>query len=176
MQIACENIDRVQCLEIQGRGLPRGVKGPLYEAARVAEGRPLVLAAAELLDRPSCRIGIVSGAAVPDHMPVGENDGPFGTVVLAKALTHIGHKVSIYTDPPSAEPFRVLLERKALAVPVVELALHVGIGAMDLPEAVYRVPATVGGVLMIVFVILRILLRWPRPHWKADDPDRDSVM
>ena len=119
MQIACENIDRVQCLEIQGRGLPRGVKGPLYEAARVAEGRPLVLAAAELLDRPSCRIGIVSGAAVPDHMPVGENDGPFGTVVLAKALTHIGHKVSIYTDPPSAEPFRVLLERKALAVPAL---------------------------------------------------------
>ena len=62
------------------------------------------------------------------------------------------------------------------SLPVVELALHVGIGAMDLPEAVYRVPATVGGVLMIVFVVLRILLRWPRPHWKVDDPDRDSVM
>jgi hypothetical protein len=32
------------------------------------------------------------------------------------------------------------------------------------------VPATIGGCLMIVFVVLRILLRWPR------DPDNDSVM
>lgn len=56
------------------------------------------------------------------------------------------------------------------SIPLVELTMHVTIGAMDLPEAAYRVPATIGGCLMIVFVVMRILLRWPR------DPDNDSVM
>ena len=124
MLIACENIDRLQCLEIQGRGLPRGVKWRLYEAARAVHDVPLVMAAAQLLDRSSCHIGIVSGAAVPDHMPVGENDGPLGTVVLAETLTKIGHRVTIYTDPPAAPPFVALLARRSVDVPVSELALN----------------------------------------------------
>jgi hypothetical protein len=122
--IAAENIDRLQCLEIQGRGLPRGVKWRMYEAARAVHDKPLVLAAAELLDRPACHIGMVSGAAVPDHMPVGENDGPFGTVVLAQTLVRMGHRVTVYTDPMAADPFRALIARAAIDAPVVELALH----------------------------------------------------
>jgi len=62
------------------------------------------------------------------------------------------------------------------SIPLVELSMHVEIGAMDLPEAVYRVPATIGGGLMFVFIILRILLRWPRPYWKDDESDGKSVM
>ena len=58
----------------------------------------------------------------------------------------------------------------------VELTMHVSIGAMDLPEAAYRVPATIGGGLMIVFIVLRILLRWPRNKWLAPDPRNDSAM
>ena len=54
--------------------------------------------------------------------------------------------------------------------------MHVSIGAMDLPEAAYRVPATIGGILMIVFIVLRALLRWPRPDWTTDDAQKDSVM
>ena len=84
-EAAYENLDRLSCLELQGAALPHGVKTGLYEAAREAEGRPLTLAAAELLDRPPAHIGIVTGAAVPDHMPAGENDGPLGAVVLARA-------------------------------------------------------------------------------------------
>ena len=62
------------------------------------------------------------------------------------------------------------------SIPIVELTMHVTIGAMDLPEAAYRVPATIGGVLMIVFVVLRIVLRWPRARGLAADSGDDSVM
>ena len=110
-ETAYANLDRLSCLEIQGAALPHGVKTGLYEAAREAEGRPLTLAAAELLDRPPARIGIVTGAAVPDHMPAGENDGPLGSVVLAQALVAMGHRVSFYTDPPAAPPIEALAAR-----------------------------------------------------------------
>jgi hypothetical protein len=151
--IAAENIDRLQCLEIQGRGLPRGVKGPLYDAARAVHDKPLVLAAVEILDRDPAHIGIVSGAAVPDHMPAGENDGPLGTAVLARALTRIGHRVTIYTDPAAAEAFRVLTERYGLDVPVVELALHdtaqqaAIAGEIDIAVAVERLGGNVNGII-----------------------------
>lgn len=153
MRIACENIDRLQCLEIQGRGLPRGIKGPLYEAVRATRDRPLVMAAAELLDRAPCRIGIVSGAAVPGHMPNGENDGPFGTVVLADALVRIGHRVTVFTDPPAAGPFRALLDHGALDVAVTDLALNdrdqqADIArTLDIAVAVERLGGNVNGII-----------------------------
>lgn len=67
------------------------------------------------------RIGIVTGAAVPVHMPLGENDGPFGSVVLAGVLERIGHHVTIYTDPECAGPIRALLTRAGQATGLVEL-------------------------------------------------------
>ena len=123
-EAAYANLDRLSCLEIQGAALPHGVKTGLYEAAREAEGRPLTLAGAELLDRPPARIGIVTGAAVPDHMPAGENDGPLGSVVLARALAAMGHRVSFYTDPPAAPPIEALAARYGLDAPTVHLGLH----------------------------------------------------
>ncbi len=62
------------------------------------------------------------------------------------------------------------------SIPIVELSMYVSLGAMDLPEAIYRVPATIGGILMIVFIFLRIFLRWPRPGWTTDNAEKDSVM
>ena len=123
-EAAYANLDGLACLEIQGAALPHGVKTGLYEAAREAEGRPLTLAAAELLDRAPAHIGIVTGAAVPDHMPVGENDGPLGAVALARALVRIGHRVSFYTDPPAAPPIEALAARCGLDAPTVHLGLH----------------------------------------------------
>ncbi len=121
MLFACENIDRLQCMELQGRALPRGLKGPLYELARAAHDEPLVLAAAKLLNEGPRHIGIVTGAAVPGHMPVGENDGPLGAVILANALTRIGQRVSIYTDNAAMPPLQALIERQKIDVPIVEL-------------------------------------------------------
>ncbi len=115
MQIACDSIDRLMMVEIRQRGANRGFKWTLYEAARAASDKPLVLAAAEALNGPPMKVGIVTGAAVPDHMPAGENDGPFGAVVLARTLVAIGHDVEIWTDPECAPPIEGLL--KHLRVP-----------------------------------------------------------
>ncbi len=123
MLFACENIDRLQCMELQGRALPRGLKASLYELARAAHDEPLVLAAARLLNEGPRHIGIVTGAAVPGHMPVGENDGPLGASVLAKALLRLGHWVSIYTDNAAAGPLKALIERLEIDVLVVDLQL-----------------------------------------------------
>ncbi len=110
MQIACDAIDKLMMVEIRQRGANRGFKWTLYELARAASDRPLVLAAAEALNGPPMLVGIVTGAAVPEHMPAGENDGPFGAVALARTLVAIGHQVVIWTDPECAPPIEGLLK------------------------------------------------------------------
>ncbi|MBM3648991.1 MAG: DUF4392 domain-containing protein [Alphaproteobacteria bacterium] len=127
MEIAADNIDKLINIEMRRTGMPRGKKWVLWEIARAASPEPLVLAAARLLDRAPCRIAIVTGAAVPGHMPVGENDGPFGAVALAGALARLGHTVAIYTDPDPLPPIKVLAERAGLAIDILPLAL----GATD---------------------------------------------
>ncbi len=121
MLYACENIDRLQCMELQGRALPRGLKATLYDLARAAHDGPLVHAAAVMLNEGP---GIVTGAAVPEHMPVGENDGPLGATVLANALMRCGHWVSIYTDSAVMGPLQALIERLDIDVPVIELRMN----------------------------------------------------
>ncbi len=123
-ELAYANLDNLLCLEIQGAALPYGVKMGLYKIAREAEGQPLTLAAAKLLSRPPSHIGIVTGAAVPDHMPVGENDGPLGSIILAETLTRLEHQVTIYTDPPAAPPIESLIKNRGLEIPCVHLNLH----------------------------------------------------
>lgn len=121
--VAFDNLDRLINIEMRGPGLPRGLKWTMFMLAREAAGMSLVAAAALEFDRTPARVLLVSGAAVPGHMPVGENDGPIGTVVLARTLTRIGHRVSILTDPVAAEPFRGLLRSIGLDVPVLEIGL-----------------------------------------------------
>ena len=109
--IAADNIDRLLTVEIRRPGVTRGFKSVLYDVARAAADAPLVLGAAQMLNGAPARIGIVTGAAVPVHMPVGENDGPFGAIVLAHALERIGHSVTIYTDPEIIAPMQALITR-----------------------------------------------------------------
>jgi hypothetical protein len=123
MEIACDNIDKLINIEMRRKGLPRGKKWVLWEIARAVSPEPLVLAAARLLVRAPCRVAIVTGAAVPGHMPVGENDGPFGSVMLAATLERIGHAVTIYTDPDALPPIAMLSKRAGLAAEMVPLGL-----------------------------------------------------
>jgi len=123
VEIACDNIDKLINIEMRRKGLPRGKKWVLWETARDVSPEPLVLAAGRLLVRAPADIAIVTGAAVPGHMPVGENDGPFGSVVLATALTRIGHKVTIYTDPDALPPIDMLARRAGLQIEVIALTL-----------------------------------------------------
>lgn len=60
--------------------------------------------------------------------------------------------------------------------PLIELAHWVEIGALDLPESYYRVPAIIGGVLMILFILLRAFLRWKKPSSDGTPSDDITVM
>ena len=122
MIIACDNIDKLLCVEMRRPGLPRGFKWPLYEIARSRLSEPMVLAAARLLDRQPASVGIITGAAVPKHMPKGENDGPFGAVALARALNRIGHRTIVYTDPECAPAIVDLIARYEFEIPVISVA------------------------------------------------------
>lgn len=67
------------------KGIP--LRG-LYEASRMHAGKPLTLAAAELLARsvrPGDRVLVVSGFIMRDY-GLPETDGPIGAAVLARAL------------------------------------------------------------------------------------------
>jgi hypothetical protein len=114
MDIAADNMDRLLAVEIRPRGRGRGFKWGLYTIAREQSDHPLVLAAATALDRAPCRVAIVTGAAVPEHMPAGENDGPFGATALAAGLTAIGHSVQVWTDPECAPPIAGLLRWRGI--------------------------------------------------------------
>lgn len=89
-EVAAEYVDRLITVEIRNRGMPRGITRPLYEAARAeGGGRPLTLRAAEaILERVHAgdNVFIITGAGMPPLMPKGENDGPVGAAVLARAL------------------------------------------------------------------------------------------
>lgn len=89
MKIAAiaETLDQLIKLDIPARG----IIGRLYEAARLKAGRPLTLAAAELLAGrvgPGDKVIIATGwVDQPLVAPgCGESDGPPGAVALARAL------------------------------------------------------------------------------------------
>jgi hypothetical protein len=128
--IAFENLDRLLNVEMRSNSLPRGAKWTMYLMAREGAGMPLVYAAAREFDRAPASVLLVSGAAVPGYMPVGENDGPIGTVVLTRALVAMGHHVRILTDPVAAEPFRGLLR----AVQTEAEVLEIGLGDLAMQE------------------------------------------
>lgn len=89
-EIAAEYVDRLITVEIRNLGMPRGITRPLYDAARAeGGGKPLTLRAAQgLVERVhrGDNVFIITGAGTPPMMPKGENDGPAGAAVLARAL------------------------------------------------------------------------------------------
>ncbi len=74
MIIAADNIDRLLAVEMRRQGIPRGFKWRIFEIARRWQGEPLCLAAARPLIGTPMRVALVTGAWVPEHMPVGRDD------------------------------------------------------------------------------------------------------
>ena len=161
MKIACENIDIVMNVEMRRRGLPRGNKWAMYRMARELEDEALCLAAARVFDRPPARVLIATGAAVPEHMPVGENDGPIGTAVLARALQRMGHSIGVVTDAVSAPPIEGLFDH--LGVDADVTTVEVGdtetpdrlLSEHDIVTAVERLGGNRNGFLHGVNGVLR---------------------
>jgi len=152
-EIALSNIDRLQTLDLQGAALPYGVKAALFAATQQIQKGSMVGAAARALNCEPALIGIFTGAQVPEKMPLGENDGPLGSVVLADALCQIGHSVRIYTDDAAAKPIEKLLLWRDIEVEVVRIqrgedTTLVEIGQnIDIAIAVERLGGNPNGIL-----------------------------
>jgi len=85
------NVDRLVTIDMRQMGSPsRGVVGPLYEAAYLAQkSRPLTLLAAERLMQTVKRgdyVVFMTGSGRAPWRPRGETDGPLGVVSVARAL------------------------------------------------------------------------------------------
>ena len=82
-----ETIDRLITVDVGGRG----VIGKLYQASRALSSKPLVLIAAEGLQRSLCNKEVVFIATGwPDRaavdLSIAETDGPSGAAILARTL------------------------------------------------------------------------------------------
>jgi D-glutamate cyclase len=145
-EIAGEQADRLITVEIRNRGIPIGVTRPLYEAARAeGGGRPLTLRAAEgLVDkvRRGSNVFIITGAGTPPLLPKGENDGPVGAAVLARALYRgIGATPIYVVEEHHVDP--VVASSEAAGVRVVDYAVakekHLGAALLTAPTEESRV-------------------------------------
>lgn len=106
-----DNVDRAATLSFRPLGLSRGAIARLYELAR-GNGAPLSYRIArDILERRGAHIGLLSGAVVPGFLPKGENDGPLGAIVLARALDALGFEVTLLAEAELSDIFEALFLR-----------------------------------------------------------------
>lgn len=120
MKISCENIDRLVNVSIRAPGMPRGAMNLLYDAAKDESAISFDIANALLANKDK-RIAIFTGASVPEHLPNGENDGPMGAIVLARALEKLGSDVTIFTEREVLESQHAFAELLGSSVAIEEL-------------------------------------------------------
>jgi D-glutamate cyclase len=135
-------IDRLVTVEMRNRGMPAGKIIPLYEAARTEAGdEPLTYKAASGLLASTGRhdkVLIVTGAGSGPLIPKGENDGPVGAAVLARALYWgIGCTPIMVSEQHHAEPIIASCEAAGVGLRSVELATstHAGGALITAPAA-----------------------------------------
>jgi len=135
-----EYIDRLITVEMRNPGLPHGMIAPLYDAARVeGGGEPLTYRAAQgLLDNVSAGdfVLINTGAGTGELIPNGENDGPVGAAVLARAIDKGLHATPIFVcEAHHAGPIAASSEAAGVGVRELEVAMrnHVGAALVTTP-------------------------------------------
>lgn len=116
-----DNFDRAVTISFRPKGLSRGIIPLLYAEART--GPPLsYIAASKLLMQRDAHVGILTGASVPGFLPNGENDGPFGAIVLGNALHTLGCKVSFLTEAELVPMFHGMFDLYKQEFPILVLA------------------------------------------------------
>ena len=116
-------IDRIAC----GAGLvPEDMERrarALQDAARqlVSSGSLASAVAKLLVDRRGRHVALLTGFVLPDAFPCGENDGPLGTVALARALHRASFGVSIYADPAAVDGVTWLAAEIGAPTPVMPI-------------------------------------------------------
>lgn len=122
-----EYIDRLITVEMRNRAMPHGTIIPLYDAARKeGGGQPLTLrAAAGLVEHvhPGDNVFIVTGAGSGELIPQGENDGPVGAAVLARAvLLGLGATPIFVCESHHVDP--IVVASEAAGVPIRSLEVR----------------------------------------------------
>ena len=84
----------------------------------LASEQPVCEKIARVFDRASSRVTLVTGFVVPGLLPQGENDGPLGTVALARALHLCGHRPTVLVEPVLLETTRWLAAELGCAIPI----------------------------------------------------------
>ncbi|MGA8115600.1 MAG: glutamate cyclase domain-containing protein [Actinocatenispora sp.] len=102
---------------------PAGVVGALYGLLRSPDEPPLTYQLAQAIrSAEGSRVLIVTGLVEPHRFPLGEIDGPLGSIALARALTLLGHPVTIVADVEVMPALRGLLD----STPVTGIAVRAG--------------------------------------------------
>lgn len=137
-----EYIDRLITVEMRNPGLPHSKIAPLYDAARLeGGGEPLTYRAARgLLDRVAANdfVLINTGAGTGELIPNGENDGPVGAAVLARAIERGLRATPIFiSEKHHVGPIAASSEAAGVGVRSLDVAMrnHVGAAVVTTPEA-----------------------------------------
>lgn len=105
-----ESLDRLALAEMRPAASPAGVVGALYGLLRSPDEPPLTYQLAQAMRSVTgSRVLIVTGLVEPHRFPKGEIDGPLGSIALARALTMLGHAVTIVADVEVVPSLRALL-------------------------------------------------------------------
>lgn len=106
-----ESLDRLATIEMRPPTSPSGIIAPFYDLARAQSGGPISHAIATALHaRRGEPALIVTGLVEEGRFPVGEIDGPIGSLALARALARTGSEVTIVIDPEALEPVRTIVD------------------------------------------------------------------
>jgi len=104
-------------------------------------------AASALLARPATHIALFTGFVVPELFPQGENDGPLGTVALARALQRIGFASSVYVDRELVDTTRWIAAEIGCDVPVAAIDPDAEPPKCDIAIAIEKPGVNSAGIL-----------------------------
>lgn len=140
---AFESLDRIAVIEMRPPTSPSGIVAPFYELARAGSPEPLTYQIAHaVLSREPTDVLIVTGLVDSVRFPCGEIDGPIGSLALARALTMLGHRVTIVVDDEAIAPIRTVADVASLDISLVA-------GHLPGPEAAREFGATFGMVFAV---------------------------
>ncbi len=108
---AFESLDRIAVTEMRPPTSPAGIVAAFYELVRASGDLPLTYQISRaILDRTPGKALVVTGLVDTERFPVGEIDGPLGSIALARALVALGHDVTIIVDSEAIAPISAVLE------------------------------------------------------------------
>jgi hypothetical protein len=146
-------MDRLCNVAIRPQGMPRGVTARLYELANSGQDAISSQIARTVLSRKDAVVGIFTGAADTTHLPNGENDGPIGSVVLARALELLNYDVTIFTEIESLTATKGLADLLDIRSPIIELSKNPGAQhqslskSLDIAIAIEKPGVNVKGIM-----------------------------